>query len=109
MKIESYVLLFVAAFCALAGAIYWFTGYEDGGTVMLAACALLGLLPGGYYLWWSKRMTPRAEDDPMATQATGAGVVGAFPSSSIWPFVLGLAAALVGLSLVFGFWTATFG
>ena len=54
-------------------------------------------------------MTPRAEDDPTAELVDGAGVVGVFPSSSIWPFVLGMGAAMVGLSLVFGFWTAIFG
>ncbi len=109
MKVESKVLLFIAIFFAAIAAIYWFTGYEDGGTIMLVASALLGLLPGSYYFWWSKRMTPRPEDDPDANQSDGAGVVGAFPTSSIWPFVLGLGAAMVGLALVFGFWTAIFG
>lgn len=109
MKMESYLLLIVAAFGAVICAVYWFTGYEDGGTVMLAGTGLLGLLPGSYYFWWSRRMTPRAEDDPEATQAQGAGVVGVFPGSSIWPFVLGVAALLVALALVFGFWTAIFG
>jgi hypothetical protein len=33
-------------------------------------------------------------------------VVGYFPSSSIWPFVFGVGAALVAVALVFGFWTA---
>jgi hypothetical protein len=65
---------------------------------MLGACVLLGLLPGSYYLWWSRRMTPRAEDDPNASLKQGAGVVGAFPSSSIWPFVLGLGTAMVALA-----------
>ncbi len=109
MKIESYVLLFMAAFGAVICAVYWFTSYEDAGSIMLGAFGLLGLLPGGYYYWWSRRMSPRPEDDPEATQAQGAGVVGAFPSTSIWPFVLGAAALLIALSLVFGFWTAIFG
>ena len=109
MKIESYLLLFLAAFGAVICAVYWFTSYEDAGSIMLAGFGLLGLLPGGYYFWWSRRMGPRPEDDPEATHAQSAGVVGAFPSTSIWPFVLGVAALLVALSLVFGFWTAIFG
>jgi hypothetical protein len=32
-----------------------------------------------------------------------------FPGNSIWPFVLGMAALCVALSLVFGFWSAIFG
>ena len=109
MKVEARFLLFLATFGGVIALIYWFTSYEDGGTVMLAAVGLLGLLPGSYYLWWSRRMTPRPEDDPEASPEDGAGVVGAFPSSSIWPFVLGLGAAMTGLAFVFGVWTAIFG
>lgn len=109
MKVEAYVLLFIAVFFGVVAAIYWFLSYEDAGGVMLLASALLGLLPGAYYFWWSRRMRPRPEDREDARPEDGAGVVGAFPSSSIWPFVLGLAASSVGLALVFGAWTAVFG
>jgi len=72
----------------IVGAIYWFWSYEQGGTVMLAGTTLLGLLPGSYYLWWSTRMKPRPEDRTDATIEEGTGVIGSFPSSSIWPFIL---------------------
>jgi predicted lysophospholipase L1 biosynthesis ABC-type transport system permease subunit len=49
-------------------------------------------------------MKARPEDNPNATQAEGAGVVGSFPATSIWPFTLGMAAFFVVLSLVFGIW-----
>jgi hypothetical protein len=109
MKVESRFLLFLAAFAVVVAVIYWLTSLEDGGTTMLAAEGLLGLLPGGYYFWWSRRMAPRPEDDEAARPSDGAGVIGAFPSSSIWPFVLGLGAAMTALAFVFGFWTAIFG
>ena len=109
MRTEALVLLVLACFGAIVSAIYWFTSYEDGGTVMLAAFGLLGLLPGSYYFWWSRRMAPRPEDRPDATPKDGAGVVGAFPGSSIWPFVLGMGAALTALAFVFGYWSAIFG
>lgn len=109
MRVEAIFLLFIALFGAVVAAIYWFTAYDDGGAIMLVGVGLLGLLPGSYYLWWSKRMRPRAEDRSDASLEQGAGYVGAFPSSSIWPFVLGAGAAMVGLALVFGFWTAIFG
>jgi hypothetical protein len=109
MKVEAYFLLFLAAFGAVIAALYWFLAYDDGGGIMLVGTCLLGLLPGSYYLWWPHRMTPRAEDNPTANPGDGAGVVGAFPGSSIWPFVLGMGATMVALSLVFGFWTAIFG
>ena len=109
MKVEAKVLLFVGFFFGVVALWYWLWSYEDGGSIMLLGTCLLGLLPGGYYLWWSRRMTPRAEDDPEARPEDGAGVIGAFPSSSVWPFVLGVAALLVGLALVFGFWSAILG
>ncbi|HET9092726.1 MAG TPA: cytochrome c oxidase subunit 4 [Acidimicrobiales bacterium] len=109
MKAEGLVLLVIGAFFAVVALVYWFWSGETSGTAMLTGAFLLGLLPGSYYFWWSRRMRPRPEDDPHAEREEGAGVVGAFPSSSIWPFVLGLSAASVGLALVFGFWTAIVG
>jgi|SRR5271165_6607626 len=105
MKIESYVLLFVGVFFGLVAVVYWLTSYEDAGGVMLVGTFLLGTVPGLYYLWWSRRMTPRPEDDPNASVEDGAGAVGAFPGGSVWPFVLGLGVTFVGLALVFGAWT----
>lgn len=49
-------------------------------------------------------MKARPEDDPQATQTQGAGVVGSFPSTSIFPFTLGMGAFFVVLALVFGIW-----
>jgi hypothetical protein len=109
VKVESYFLLFLAAFGAAIAAIYWWLSYDDGGGIMLVGFALLGLLPGSYYLWWTKRMGKRPEDDPNADGADGAGFIGYFPGASIWPFVLGAGALSISLSLVFGFWTAVFG
>jgi hypothetical protein len=113
VRTEAHVLLFIATFFGAVAAAYWLWSYETSGTAMLIGSSLLGLVPGSYYLWWSHRMRVRGslrpEDRPEATMEDGAGVVGTFPSSSIWPFVLGLAAALVGLALVFGFWTAIVG
>ena len=104
MRIEARLLIVIGVFFAIIGVIYWYTSYEDSGTVMLAAAAILGLLPGGYYLWWSNRMRPRPSDDPEASIGEGSGTIGTFPGSSIWPFVMGMGAFFVGLSFVFGIW-----
>lgn len=109
MKVEAYVLLFIGTFFGIVAIIYWFFSYDQAGTAMLIGTFLLGLLPGSYYLWWSRRMKPRPEDDPGATMEDGAGVVGAFPGSSVWPFVLGLGSSFVALALVFGSWTLAVG
>lgn len=104
MRMEALVLLGVAIFFGIVGVVYWFTSYEDGGTMMLVGTCLLGLLPGSYYYWWHRRMGDRPEDRPDATLEEGAGEIATFPSSSIWPFVLGMGAFMLVLAFAFGLW-----
>ena len=104
MMVEAKLLLGLGVFFGLMCAVYWNWSLENAGGVMMFAGMLLGFLPGGYFLWWSRRMKSRPEDDPQATQAQGAGVVGAFPGTSIWPFTLGMGAFFSVLALVFGIW-----
>jgi hypothetical protein len=104
VRIEALFMIGIAVFFGIIGIIYWFIGYEDGGTMMLVGTTALGLLPGGYYFWWSRRMKPRPEDRRDASIEEGAGVIGAFPDSSVWPFVLGMGLFLLMLSIVFGLW-----
>lgn len=106
MRMEALVLLGVAVFFGIVGTVYWFTSYEDGGTMMLVGTCLLGLLPGSYYLWWHRRMGDRPEDRNDATIEDGAGQVATFPNSSIWPFVLGMGAFMLVLAFAFGIWFA---
>ncbi len=104
MRVEAWFLVGVGIFFGLTALAYWFWGYEQGGTMMLVGTVTLGLIPGSYYLWWSHRMKPRPEDRTDGTLAEGAGVIGSFPSSSVWPFVFGMGIFLVVLGLVFGAW-----
>ncbi len=104
MKVEARFLLGLGLFFGVVGLVYWLWSGEDAGGVMLGAAMLLGFLPGSYYLYWSRRMAPRPEDDSTATPASGAGVVGTFPGSSIWPFTLGMGSFVTVLALVFGIW-----
>ncbi len=109
MKPEAYFYLGVTTFFIVIGAVYWFTSYEDAGSVMLATSALLGLLAGGFLLYQSRRIQPRAEDRPDATIREGAGDVGSFPTASRWPFVLAFGATVLGTGLVFGVWLVVAG
>jgi hypothetical protein len=104
VKVESLFYLGVTAFFVVIGAIYWFTSYEDAGTTMLVASALLGVLAGGYLLLQSRKFPPRPEDRPDATLEEGAGPVDEFPAPSIWPFVFGLGAVVLATGFVFGIW-----
>jgi len=106
MKVSGAFLAIIGIFFGIIGLVYWFWAYEDAGFVMLMASALLGLLPGGYYLWWAYRMRPLEGDEPDADVSDGAGVIDSFPGSSIWPFLLGMGALFATLTFVFGLWLA---
>jgi hypothetical protein len=106
MRVEAIFMLGIGVFFGIVGIVYWFTSYEDAGFLMLIGTTGLGLLPGAYYFWWSRHMKLRPEDDPDATVKDSAGVIDAFPNSSIWPFILGMGAFMVALSFVFGIWLA---
>ena len=108
-RVEALVYLGVAAFFFVVCIAYWFTSYEHAGSVMLVLTAFLGFLPGAYLYWWGRHMKPRPEDSGSAELEEGAGTVGAFPSSSIWPFVMGVGTAFVALALVFGPWWGVLG
>jgi hypothetical protein len=104
VRVEAILLLFLGVFFGIVGIVYWFWSYEQAGTAMLVGTSLLGFLPGGYYFFWHRRMGQRVEDRDDASIAEGAGDINSFPSTSIWPFVLGMGAFLTLLSLVFGIW-----
>ena len=112
-RMEALVFLGTALFFGIILAVYWFTSYEHAGSVMLLLTVFLGFIPGSYLFWWgwSKggNMPLRPEDSDEAELVDGAGTVGAFPSSSIWPFCMGISAATVCLALVFGAWLGVLG
>ena len=106
MKVESRLLLWLGVFVGILAIVYLIWSGEYGGGVMLVGTCLLGLFPGLYYAFWHKRMGHRPEDTEEAMIPDGAGVVGTFPGSSIWPFVLGMGSWLMVMALVFGTWFA---
>lgn len=95
-----------AAFFAVVTALYWFTSYEEAGSTMLLLTVGLGLIPGVWLLWWSRRMTPRPEDRPDATIAEGVGPVGSFPGPTVWPVLIAAGAVLAANGIAFGIWPA---
>lgn len=109
MRVYALFLVGVGVFFSIIGIVYWFTSYESGGFLMLIGSALLGFLPGSYYLWWSYRTKDLLDDDQDASIAEGAGTIDSFPGSSIWPFILGMGAFFTGLTFVFGLWFAPIG
>ena len=88
------IFVTVGVLVAVITAIYWFTAYEDAGTVMLALAAAMALWFGGF-LWLLTRHT--AEASPTAATPY-------LPDASVWPFAVGLGAALLANGLVLGIW-----
>ncbi|MGI9022704.1 MAG: aa3-type cytochrome oxidase subunit IV [Acidimicrobiales bacterium] len=106
MKIEGVIFVITAAFFLLIAVIYWFVSYEPAGTTLLFTTVGLGAIPGVYLIWSAKGRPPRPEDRTDATIEEGAGRIGSFPESSVWPLAFASGLSLVGLGLVFGIWMA---
>ena len=109
MKVEWRLFAGAGAFFAVTATLYWFVSYEQAGTAMLGLSVLAFLMVGGYLLVQARRHGIRPEDRADATIAEGDEVIGYFPSSSIWPLVLGLGAVALANSLVFGLSLAVVG
>lgn len=108
-RVEAVIFLGCGGFFLLVLGLYWFASYESGGAVLLLFTACLGLLPGSYLFWWSRRMRPRPSDRTNATREEGAGSVASFPDSSMWPLMMGVGAAFIALALAFSPWLAVIG
>lgn len=106
MKIESRLLILLGIFCAGLTVSYLVLSHEAAGGLMLLGATLLGLMPGLYYAYWHRRMGDRPEDREDGALESKTVTVGAFPGSSIWPFVLGMGSFLTVMALVFGTWFA---
>jgi hypothetical protein len=88
------MFLFIGGFMVFLAVLYWFTAYEDAGTVMLALSAVLALW-FGTYLWLQQRRAGSGDD-------AVPGEAPYLPAASAWPFAIGLGAATVANGLVIG-------
>lgn len=107
----------IGALLLVIGAIYWFTAYEDAGTVMLLLASVLALWIA-VFLWLQQRgpVGPAMDAeraDGEAAAAVGRATAGTglakdaehyLPHASAWPFAIGLGAATVANGLVLGLW-----
>jgi hypothetical protein len=90
------VFLFIGVFVVLMAALYWFTSYEDAGSVLLLLAAALALW-FGTYLWLAQRKLA----DGGGAEDEGAHYL---PVASAWPFAIGLGGATIANGLVLGIW-----
>jgi hypothetical protein len=97
------IFLVIGAFVLFLTILYWFTSYEDAGTVLLALAAALALW-FGIYLWLQQRRAATAKARGDHDDASLAGEVEYLPHASAWPFAIGLGAATFANGLVLGIW-----
>jgi uncharacterized membrane protein YfcA len=109
VRSESRIYLGVGSFFVVVLLIYFFWSHESTGSVLLLASAGLGLLPGLYIGWWSRRQAPRPEDRDVVEPEDISGVIGQFPENTIFPFVIGAGVWFVALGFVYGVWLVMVG
>ena len=105
MKVGYRLFLFLFAFYAIVGAVYWFLGGEPLGITVLLLCAGLALIIG-YYFWFIDRRSGGVmpEDNNDGLISDGAGELGFYSPHSWWPLPVGLAATAAGVGLIVGWW-----
>lgn len=115
MKVEYRLFLFLFLFFGIVSGIYYAAsiavyGHIEpiGETVFLLSTLMAGMI--AFYLFTAGRhLPPRYEDDKNAAVADGAGALGFFPPSSIWPFYCSLVVGVMLLGPVFGWWLTILG
>jgi len=109
VKAERFIFLVVAIFFAAVSPVYWFVTGEIIGTVaLLLTLAFCGML-AVFFTIQSNKIDPRPEDRKDGEIIEGAGEVGFFPSSSIWPFWAAMTVTVMALGPVFGWWITLLG
>ncbi len=109
MKVEAYIFLALTAFCAVIAPVYWILSRDATGTTALILTFFLCLMIAGYLGLIARRLDPRPEDKRHGEIAEGAGELGFFPPQSKWPLFVAIAATLVFLGPVFGWWLTILG
>lgn len=108
---ELRFFLRTALFTIVIGTIYWFVSYEEAGTALLAgivasAVFFVVVIAAGVRASRRGGRGPKAllgfadtgPDNPLELAQD------VFPTSSAWPLVISVAAALVGVGLIYGAW-----
>lgn len=109
MRVQAFMFYGCGVFFLVTDVIYWFMSKDWTGTTALGiTVGLAGLL--GFYAHFTIRRLEKAgggplpEDNKEGEIADSAGDLGFFSPHSWWPLFVALAASLVTLGLVFGWW-----
>lgn len=106
MTLWARMFALLAALVAPFAVVYWFLSYERAGSVMLAFFVLAFLFLAGTIYLHGRGKTPLPEDRADASPTDADEDLGFFPSRSVWPFIIGVAATMIAYGLVFSAWVA---
>jgi hypothetical protein len=106
VKVEWRLLSGIGIFVLPFASLYWVVSDEPAGSVILGFFIASLLFLGGWLWRQSTRLGSRPEDRPDAGPGDAAGDIGYFPPRSGWPVMIGVAATLIGLGIVFSRWVA---
>ncbi len=109
MKVESWIFIFIGVFLGVVTTVYWFTAHEIIGTMALLLSTVFAAMVAVYFVIQSRKMDARLEDRKDADIIEGAGELGFFPPSSIWPFWCAVVLSVMALGPVFGWWLSLLG
>lgn len=109
MKAETWIFVALTVFVGLITPIYYLMSRDPTGTAALILTFFLVLMVSLYLGLIARRMDPRPEDSKTGEIAEGAGELGFFPPSSIWPLFVAANFTLIILGPVFGWWLAILG
>ena len=109
MRAEAKIFLVLAIFFGITTPAYWFLSYDPTGTAALTLTFFLMFMITTYLALVARKMDPRPEDKKEGEIAEGAGELGFFPPSSIWPLFCALTLSMILLGPVFGWWLSLLG
>ena len=104
MKIEGRLFIIGTIFYAVVAVIYYLLSRDLVGTTALSGTGALAFIAGFYLLFTARRVYPRPEDRLDGEIDEADPNFGFYSPHSWWPFVLGLACAIVLMGLVFAIW-----
>jgi hypothetical protein len=95
LTLSARIFLSIGTGIGVMSAIYWFTSYEEAGSIMLLLASVLVLACGTYFRHEDRRRSPASE--PGAAEPEHY-----LPHASPWPFGVGASVFLVANGLILG-------
>lgn len=121
MKSSAKIFYGLTAFLAIMAVLYILStmkiadagsiqGLEWAGATGLVLATGLTLMLGGYFHFTERRMDILPHDWEEAEIEDGAGMLGFFSPSSIWPFVMSMGILVMGFAIAFmSYWMLLLG